>query len=67
MRQARVGRERKGKRERGEVVGGGVSRDWEKSRLQVESGMGAWGWKGARVGSGCVQAPRLGGLVGANR
>jgi hypothetical protein len=28
--------------------------------------MRAWGWKGARAGSGCVQAPGLGGLLGAN-
>lgn len=46
---------------------GGVSKDWEKSRLQVESGMGAWGWKGAKAGSGCVQAPGLGWLLRANR
>lgn len=64
MSQARVGREKKGKRERGEVGGGAFSRDWEKSRLQVECGMGAWRWKGVRAGSGCEQAP---GLVCVNR
>lgn len=47
---------KKGRRE----VWGRVPKDWEMGGIKTEGGEWVWGW-----GGGSVQAPGLGGLVGA--